>query len=55
MRCVCCDAFLDDPKTDPRDGSIRPCTTCEDVIDETVRGLDNEDEDLYYIGLMEEA
>lgn len=36
--CYICDGGIDEPKIDPRDGKIRPCSVCEDVVQETLEG-----------------
>lgn len=42
-RCYICDVELDEPKIDHRDGKVRPCSDCEQVIDEAVQEFGEED------------
>lgn len=43
MRCYICDTPLEDPKFDRRDGKVRPCSSCEDVIDDALADFEVED------------
>lgn len=41
-RCYICDVELDEPKIDPRDGKARPCSDCEQAIDEAVQEFEED-------------
>ncbi len=47
MKCFICDRNLKDLKIDPRDGKIKPCSVCEEIIDENLADLRKADEDYF--------
>lgn len=40
--CYICDTPMEDVKLDPRDGKIRPCSHCENIVQELVQEWDRE-------------
>lgn len=50
-RCYICDTYIEKPEIDPRDGQLRPCNTCEEAIEEDIRG---DDEEFYFFDESDE-
>lgn len=52
MSCYICGAAIDEPKLDPRDMKTMPCSTCEQVIQDTIDSYPREgDPDDYVVYL----
>lgn len=47
MRCHICDSQDDSISIDPRDGKYRPCSTCQNVIQDSL--VSQEEEDAVFI------
>lgn len=44
MSCYICGGPISEPMIDVRDNKMRPCSTCEHIIQESLEELENRDE-----------
>lgn len=49
MNCYICDGGLGDPRIDPRDDKIAPCSRCEQIIYETAHEGDEDEGEYAYL------